>query len=110
DMPFSTDPFHSVYKGDKSISAAAAAQPNLKGFGTLADLRVAMTIDPALATVGQPDARATLIDVVNANLPNLNQFDLHALRGAALPIFEAWARAVPLLDANGNPRVVDPAA
>jgi hypothetical protein len=52
DVKFSTDPFHSVYKGDKSVSTAAAALPDLKGFGTLTDLRVAMTIDPALATAG----------------------------------------------------------
>jgi hypothetical protein len=51
-----------------------------------------------------------LIDTINANLSNLNQIDLNALRAAALPIFEAWARAVRLPDANGNLQVVDPAA
>ena len=27
-----------------------------------------------------------------------------------MPILDAWARAVPLLDADGNPQTVDPAA
>jgi Ca2+-binding RTX toxin-like protein len=98
DVSFTTDPFNSQYLGDTSVSAAAATRPNLKGFGTLADLHVAMTLDP------------TLIGVVDANLANLNAPSLSALRAAALPIFEAWARAVPLLDANGNPQTVDPAA
>src|SRR5262249_55180647 len=35
DVSFTTDPFHSVYLGDTSVSAAAAAMPNLKGYGTL---------------------------------------------------------------------------
>lgn len=57
-----------------------------------------MTLDP------------TLIDTVNANLPNLNVPDLDALRQAALPIFLAWARAVKLPDASGTLQVIDPAA
>jgi hypothetical protein len=72
--------------------------PNLKGYGTLTDLQVAMTLDP------------TLIDTVNANLPNLDVPDLAALRAAALPIFVAWAKAVKLPDASGTLQVVDPAA
>jgi Ca2+-binding RTX toxin-like protein len=96
DVSFTIDPFYTTYLGDKTVSAAAAAMPNLKGYGTLADLRVAMTLDP------------TLIDVVNANLPNLNQINLGALRAAAMPILLAWARAVKLPDTNGNLQVVDP--
>ena len=57
-----------------------------------------MTLDP------------TLIDTVNANLPNLDVPDLAALRAAALPIFVAWAKAVKLPDASGTLQVVDPAA
>ena len=81
-----------------SVSTAAAAMPDLKGYGTLTDLRVAMTLDP------------TLIDPINANLPNLDVPDLAALRAAALPIFVAWAKAVKLPDASGNLQSVDPAA
>jgi Ca2+-binding RTX toxin-like protein len=109
-VSFSIDPFHSVYKGSASVSAAAAALPNLKGYGTLTDLRVAMTIDPALATAGQASAPPTLIDTINANLSNLNQIDLNALRAAATPILYAWAQAVQLPDANGNLQVVPLAA
>jgi hypothetical protein len=117
DVSFTIDPFHSRYLGNTTVSAAAAALPNLKGYGTLTDLQVAMTIDPALnnptsgPTFGQPfGPTPTLIDVVNENLPNLDQLDLTALRTAAMPIFDAWARAVQLPDANGNLHTVDPAS
>ncbi len=89
DVSLNTDPYHSTFTGDASVSQAAAALPNLKGFGTLADLHVAMTLDPHL------------IDVVNANLGNLNSPDLTSLRNAAMPILTAWAAAVPLRDADG---------
>ncbi|WP_420970809.1 calcium-binding protein [Bradyrhizobium sp. B120] len=96
DVVLTTDPFHSEYKGDKSVSAAAAAKPDLKGYGTLTDLHVAMTLDP------------TLIDVVNATLPLLTTPNLPALREAVQPILDAWARAVKLPDANGVLQVRDP--
>ena len=35
DVSFTIDPFHSRYLGDTSVSAAAAAMPNRKGYGTL---------------------------------------------------------------------------
>jgi hypothetical protein len=98
DVSFNVDTFHSKYLGDTSVSSAAAAMPNLRGYGTLTDLRVAMTLDPSL------------IDTVNADLPNLDVPDLAALRAAALPILVAWAKAVKLPDADGNLQVVDPAA
>ena len=93
---YSTDTFHSRYLGDTSVSEAASAMPNLKGFGTLADLHVAMTLDPSL------------IDFVNDTLPNLTALDLASLRAEAMPILLAWAEAVPLLDANGDPQTVNP--
>lgn len=98
DVSFTTDPLHSVYLGDTSISTAAAAMPNLKGYGTLTDLRVAMTLDPSL------------INTFNANIGNLNQINLAALRDAAMPILQAWARAVKLPDANGVLQTVDSSA
>jgi EF hand len=97
DVSFNVDTFHSKYLGNSTVSAAAAAMPELKGYGTLTNLRVAMTLDP------------TLIDTINANLPNLNTPDLATLRAAALPMFVAWAKAVKLPDANGNLQVIDPA-
>lgn len=98
DVSFTVDPMHSTYVGDKTVSAAAAAMPNLKGYGTLTDLQVAMTLDP------------TLIDTINAGLANFNQVDLDALRDAAVPILDAWAKAVQLPDANGVLQTVDPVA
>ena len=97
-VEFNVDSYHTQYLGNTSVSTAAAAMPNLKGYGTLTDLQVAMTLDPSL------------IDVVNATLPNLDVPDLASLRAAATPIFTAWAEAVPLPDADGNPQVIDPAA
>jgi hypothetical protein len=97
DASFATDAFDSQYLGDTTVSAAAAAMPNLKGYGTLTDLQVAMTLDP------------TLIDAVTANLSSLNQIDLGGLRTAAMPIFDAWARAVQLPDADGILQTIDPA-
>ena len=98
DASFATDAFDSAYLGDTTVSAAAAALPNLKGYGTLTDLQVAATLDP------------TLIDTVNVNLSNLNQINLTSLRAAAMPIFDARARAVQLPDANGVLQTIDPAA
>ncbi len=82
---FNVDSYHTQYLGDTSVSSAAAAMPNLKGYGTLTDLQVAMTLDPLA------DRRA-----VNATLPNLDVPDLASMRAAATPIFTAWAEAVPL--------------
>ena len=95
---FNVDSYRTQYLGDTTVSTAAAAMPNLKGYGTLTDLQVAMTLDPSL------------IDTVNATLPNLDVPDLASLRAAAMPIFTAWAEAVELPDADGNPQIIDPAA
>src|SRR5262249_31768935 len=96
----------SEFRGETDASAEAAALPDLKGFGTLPDLHVAMTLDPALAVAADPHAQsplpASLIDVVTATLPNLNVVDLAAVRQAALPIFVAWAKAAPLSYAFGT--------
>lgn len=97
EVGFATDPFHSEYLGDKTVSVEAALRANLKGYGTLTDLHVAMTLDP------------DLIDVVDIQLPNLNVVDLAALRDASMPILTAWTLAVPLLDANGDPVSINPA-
>jgi len=82
DVSFTVDPFRSKYLGDASVSAAAAALPNLKGYGTLADLHVAMTLDPLL------------INVMNDNLANLGVADLTALRAAAMPILDALRASI----------------
>jgi Ca2+-binding RTX toxin-like protein len=93
-VDFKVDDFNTKWLGDNSVSAEAAARANIKGHGTLTDLHVAMTIDPALATAGQQGAPPTLIEIFDANLPALNTTDLSALREAARPILTAWANAV----------------
>jgi hypothetical protein len=105
DVRFRLDNFDSVYLGDTTVSAEAAALPNIKGRGTLADLHVAMSHDPAL------------LQTVAATMPSLTAIDLDALRAAAMPIFEAWGApdtanrpSIPILfttDANGNRTVAD---
>ena len=84
DVSFITDNFHTQYTGDTTVSASAAAEPNLKGYGTLTDLQVAMTLDPSL------------ISTVAAAMPSLDVVDLDTLRNAAMTVFSAWAAAVPL--------------
>ncbi|MCS3761248.1 calcium-binding protein [Bradyrhizobium centrosematis] len=82
EVHFDTDNTHTTWLGDSSVSTEAAARPDLKGFGTLTDLHVAMTLD------------ADLIDTVDAALPSLNTLSLASLREAARPILYAWAGAV----------------
>lgn len=82
EVQFDTDNTHTTWLGDSSVSTEAAARPDLKGFGTLTDLHVAMTLDP------------DLIDTVDAALPSLNTLSLASLREAARPILYAWAGAV----------------
>lgn len=84
DVNFAVDNHNTVFLGDHTISTAAAALPELKGYGTLPDLRIAMTLSP------------TLQGVVAAQLPHLDQIDLPALRAAVMPILTAWAQAAPV--------------
>ena len=67
----------------------AQALPEVKGHGTLPDLRAAMSHDPSLAAV------------VDATLSSLSTPDMAVLRDAAMPILTAWAAAVPM--ASGQP-------
>jgi Ca2+-binding RTX toxin-like protein len=79
-----TDNNNTRWTGDSSVSADAASRPDLKGFGTLTDLHVAMTLDPGL------------IDVVDAATPGLNSLSLASLRAAVRPVLDAWAAGIPI--------------
>jgi hypothetical protein len=103
DVSFHTDNFDTTFAGNTTASAAAAALPNLKGYGTLTDLQVAMTNDPALA---DPALGPSLMSVVEATLPTLSSLDLPTLRADITPILTAWATAVPGIDLNGNPLTI----
>lgn len=88
DVGFRVDNQRTEFLGDDTISAAAALLPDLRGYGTLTDLRVAMTLDPALQTI-----------VTNV-LPGLATLDLAAMREAVLPLLTAWADASPVSGAT----------
>ena len=81
DVRFAIDNYNTRYLGDTTISTAAAALPEVKGYGVLPNLRVAMTQD------------TTLRDAVEAVLPTLNSLDIDTLRDRALPVFSAWGEA-----------------
>src|SRR4029077_14395621 len=83
DVHLFMDDFNTKWLGDSSISAEAAALPEVKGYGTLTDLRVAMTLDPDFA------------ESVGDTIGSLNTTDLAQLREAARPILAGWMAAVP---------------
>ncbi len=108
DVNFDADQFNTVNQGDTTVSAAAAAEANLKGHGILADLHVAMT------------QNAALLSLVSTTVPGMTSNSLADLRADALPILEAWGATaagagpvphdVPMLthlDANGKTVVDD---
>ncbi|HJQ57598.1 MAG TPA: calcium-binding protein, partial [Vineibacter sp.] len=69
----------SRYLGDTTVSAEAAALPELKGYGTLTDLRVAMTDDAALLA---------MVDAIKALPAGTSWADL---RDAADDVLLRWA-------------------
>jgi hypothetical protein len=103
DVSFHTDNFDTTFAGNTTVSTAAAVLPNLKGYGTLTDLQVAMTNDPALAN---PALGPSLMSVVEATVPTLSSLDLPTLRADITPILTAWATAVQGIDPNGNPLTI----
>ncbi len=84
DVDLDSDNHNTKWLGDSSVSADAASRPDLKGFGTLTDLHVAMTLDPGL------------ISVVDTAVASLNTLSLAALRDAVRPLLYAWAAAIPV--------------
>ncbi len=78
--------------GDKTIDSASAALPELKGFGTLTDLRIAMTDSAALKSA------------VTTALTQLGSLSLSSMRSALTPVLNAWMAAVPV--PAGNPGTV----
>ena len=91
DVVFRVDNFNSEFLGDTTVSAAAAARPDLKGYGILTDLRVAMTLDSSLVAT---------VDSYLAGAPTGP--DLGALRAAAMPVLAGWADASPASGSVGS--------
>ncbi|WP_374650074.1 calcium-binding protein [Dongia sp.] len=114
DVRFRIDNFITTYLGDKTVSTRAAMLPNLTGRGTLADLRVALTLDEAATSAanpgnpapGQPGHVADLIEDLPGLMANFTGSNLGAWRAAAMPIFTRWMAAMPL-PANADPVTAD---
>jgi Ca2+-binding RTX toxin-like protein len=81
DVILQNNQIDSKYTGDTTVSAAAAALMNLKGFGTLTDLAVAMTSD------------ATLLGEVSAMKARPTTAGWATLRADAQAILFRWAGA-----------------
>jgi Ca2+-binding RTX toxin-like protein len=90
DVLLDSSQFITQYQGDSGVAEWAAAVPDLKGYGLLTDLQVAVSNDLSLAD--------TLAQVSG----NLNVVDLDALRAAVEPLLLAWN------EANANSRELAP--
>jgi hypothetical protein len=85
DVTFTTDNFDSTYVGPAiTISDAAAAEPELKGYGTLVSLRQALSLHPEL------------IPQVDAALASITSPDLTSIEAALQPVFTAWMEGSPV--------------
>jgi Ca2+-binding RTX toxin-like protein len=80
DVAFDASQLDTKYLGNKTVSAAAAALPKLKGYGTLPDLPVSMTNDATLLN---------LVSSLNA-LPNTTTWT--ALKDKVDDILFRWAK------------------
>ncbi|MDX8503314.1 calcium-binding protein [Mesorhizobium sp. VK4C] len=99
---FNIDDMNTRYDGPAiPVTTEAAALPNLKGFGTLTDLRSAISYmvnpsDPAeqQAMQGRASAIETLLAAFNTN-------DMDALVAAVRPIAQVWGNAAPVRNDAG---------
>lgn len=78
---FTLDQSQTTYLGGTTPSAAALALPELRGYGDLPSLRIAMT------------EHASLLALAQTIVPTLVSHDLAALRTATTPLLGAWAAA-----------------
>ena len=78
DVNFLNNNFSTKYMGDSTVSAAATALPDLKGYGVLTSLRIAMTNDAALLTAAQTAAQSA-------------PTTLEGIRQMITPVMRAWA-------------------
>ncbi len=82
DVIFRNNMHDTKWLTEVTVSSEAAALPQIKGYGTIADLRDVMTLDEDLVTA------------VEAALPNMDTTNLEYLRTAMLPVLNAWAAAI----------------
>ncbi|MCA9215861.1 MAG: hypothetical protein KDB27_22500, partial [Planctomycetales bacterium] len=95
DVAFATNPRQTMWLGDSTISETAALLPEVKGLGTLTDLRIAMTQSAGLQEI----VETALAD------GSLATSDLQALRTAITPITISWRDAVTV--SEGTPGTID---
>ena len=97
DVDFRINNFNTKYTGDTRVDDLLTANmPNLKGYGTLTDLHVALTLE---------GKRGGLAQTITKTLPGLNIPDLSELRQRAFPVLKAWAEASP---GSGSPSSSNP--
>lgn len=82
DVAFAFNAYDSQWLTDVTITAQALALPEVKGHGTLPDLRAAMSYDPSFAAV------------VSTALSGFTSPDLSDLRAAVDPILNGWVASV----------------
>jgi Ca2+-binding RTX toxin-like protein len=88
------DNVNSVYLGAPiTITAAAALEPDLKGFGTLVSLRQALSVEAG---------GLALVDASLAALDAETGHDMGSIRAAIRPLLKAWAGGSPIRDADGS--------
>ena len=112
DLDLLTDPYHSTFLGDASVTPLAAALPDIAGHGSLPDLRVALSLDESAQfasgalTTGSPSANEIAVAAAQAQFPSAP--DLDAWVQAIAPVLAAWTSSF----ADPNPAVdaIDSAA
>ncbi|MCJ2163449.1 MULTISPECIES: calcium-binding protein [unclassified Pseudodesulfovibrio] len=77
-VDFVNNDFDTKYLGDSTVSVEAEAQPDLKGQGVLASLRISMTQDPDLLST---------IQAISQAAPTT----LEGIRQMIIPVLRAWA-------------------
>jgi len=91
DVDLATDDHNSTYLGAPiTVSTAAAAEPELKAYGTLVSLQRALSLHPEL------------ISSVDAALADIASPDMASLRAAILPILLDWAKGSPVRLPDGT--------
>jgi Ca2+-binding RTX toxin-like protein len=99
----SLDDINSHYDGAPiAITADAAALPNLKGFGTLTDLRSALSYMPDPSDADDQAAASARAEAVADLLADFNTPDLDALVSAMRGVALVWGSAAPVRDAAGD--------
>ncbi|MBZ9709298.1 putative Ig domain-containing protein [Mesorhizobium sp. ESP7-2] len=99
---FNIDDMNTRYDGPPiTVTTEAAALPNLKGFGTLTDLRSAISYMQNPADPVQQQAAHDRAAAIEDLLAAFDTNDLGALVAAVRPIAQIWGNAAPVRDDTG---------